>query len=802
MRELVRDLRFGARMLIKRPGTSALAVLALALGIGLTATMFSIVYAAFLRGLPFERPKEIVYVGAVNTKDPQRPGSTTVHDFVDLRDAQRSFETFAAFAYARADIADGDQPPTRYEGQALTPNALRVMRTAPALGRGFTDADAEPGAPKVLILGYTAWTNQFHRAADVVGRRVNLNGAPATIIGVMAEGFGFPQTGEVWTPLTINPPSSRSEGPSVNVFGRLAQGVSVNEATTELRTIGARLAAQHPENTNRTFGAIPFIQRYLGGEIVSTLSAMLAAVFGVLLIACVNVTNLQLARAADRTKEIAVRLAIGASRARLVRQLVSEGLLLAVAGALVGLAIAKVGTVKFTESVADTGKPFWIDVKIDPGVLAFVSLITVVAAIASSLVPALRVTRNALADVLKDESRGGTSLRVGRFSRALIIAQMTLSFALLLGSGLMARSIAAISNRDFPFRTDLLHGQVDLTADEYKDDTTLLAFVDRLGETARRTPGVTGAALANGIPGQVGGNAFEIEGQPLPENAQAQPNAGLIIATPAYLDVLRIGVQSGRALEAADRAGADPVVLVTPEFSTKYLGGANPIGTRIRLRSNNKNESWRTIVGVTQSISTANRNGVSGPTIFVPFEQRPQRTPVMLVATSGAPLTEGGLRQIVAAANPTIVVSQARTLAARYEQETWPFKVFGSLVVAFGLAALVLASAGLYGVMAFAVRRRLSEIGVRMALGATSGNILTLMLKQGAWLVAIGMTLGAGLGIGLGQLLTQLLFGIKPWDPLVFGATFLVLGAAALTACLVPARRAAAVDPLMALRRD
>jgi predicted permease len=789
-------------MLVKRPGTSALAVLALALGIGLTTTMFSIVYAAFLRGLPFERPKEIVYVGAVNTQDPQRPGAMTVHDFADLGAAQRSFETFAAFASARADIAEGDQPPTRYEGQALTPNALRVMRTAPVLGRGFTDADAEPGAPKVLILGYTAWTNQFQQAPDIVGRRVKLNGEPATIVGVMAEGFGFPQTGEVWTPLTINPPASRAEGPRVNGFGRLARGVSVKAATTELRSIGARLAAQYPENKNRTFGAIPFVQRYLGGSIVTTLSAMLAAVFGVLLIACVNVTNLQLARAADRTKEIAVRLAIGASRARLVRQLVSEGLLLAVAGALIGLAIAKVGTVKFTESVADTGKPFWIDVKIDPGVLLFVTAITLIAAIASSLVPALRVTRTALSDVLKDESRGGTSLRVGRFSRALIIAQMTLSFALLLGSGLMARSIAAISNRDFPFRTDVLYGQVDLTADAYKEDAALLAFVERLGETARRTPGVTSVAMANGMPGQVGGNALEIEGQPLPDNEQAQPNAAVIVATPSYLDALKIGLQSGRALDAGDRAGADPVVLVTPEFSTKYLNACNPIGTRIRLRSNNTNEAWRTIVGVTQSISTANRNGTSGPTIFVPFDQRPQRTPMLFVATAGAPLTEGALRQVVAAADPTIVVFQARTLAARYEQETWPFKVFGSLVVAFGLAALVLASAGLYGVMAFAVRRRLSEIGVRMALGATSGNILALMLKQGAWLVGIGMTLGAGLGIGLGRLLTQLLFGVKPWDPVVFAVTFLVLGTAALTACLVPARRAAAVDPLMALRRD
>lgn len=803
MSTVFRDLRFGVRMLLKRPGTSALAVVAVALGIGLTTTMFSIVNAAFLRGLPFEEGRRILYVGAVTPESPDRPQSINVHDFADLRAMQTSFEELAGFYGLRADIVGEDQIPRRYSGQVLTANALKLMRVAPLLGRGFTDADAVQGAPKVVLIGYPIWVTRFQQSSDVVNKVIRLNGEQATIIGVMPKGFGFPQTGELWMPAQLTVPAKRAEGISLNAFGRLRPGVSESAANVELRSIASRLEAQNVENKDRALMAVPFVRRYLGREVVTTLSSMLAAVFGVLLIACVNVTNLQLARAADRTKEIAVRLAMGASRSRLVRQLLFEGLLLAAIGALVGLALAKVGVVLFSNGIEDTGKPFWIDVTLDYRVLFFVLLITVIAAIASSLVPALRVTRTALAEVLKDEGRGGTSLRVGRFSRGLVVAQMTLSFALLLGSGLMAKSIAQVSGQTYPFRTDLRYGRVDFTGEAYKEDAALRAAIDRVVDETRKIPGVTAVALSNGIPSQAGTSDFEIEGIPLPEENAPGPNAEQLIVTPSFLTALKIKVVQGRPIRDDDRAGGELVALVSTDFVSRYLQGRNPIGQRLRAGRDGK-KPWRTIVGVMQSFDTRSRDGNAvRATMIVPFDQAPQRFATVIVAGgSGAGVIgEGPLRYAVSRADAQLVVSDVDTLQGRYDQQTWPFKVFGSLVVAFGTAALILASAGLYGVMSFAVRRRLTEIGVRMALGASQRDVLLMVLKQGAVLVAIGVTLGAGAGIGLGTLLEQLLYRVKPWDPLVLIATFVVLAGAGLLASFVPARRAAAVDPLVALRR-
>jgi putative ABC transport system permease protein len=477
-------------------------------------------------------------------------------------------------------------------------------------------------------------------------------------------------------------------------------------------------------------------------------------------------------------------------------------LLLAVAGAAVGLAIAQVGMVMFSRAVEDTGKPFWIDVKLDIWVLLFVTAITIIAAVASSLVPALRVTRNALADVLKDETRGGTSLRVGKFSRILVVAQMTLSFALLLSSGLMAKSIAAVTTQVFPFRTDVRFARVDLTSDRYKDDEALRAGVERIDQKVRAVPGVTAMALANGIPGQVGVQPFEIEGIPLPKEGTPPPAAERLIGTPAIFDVLKLSIVRGRRLTDEDRTKDDLVMVVSSDFVTRFLQGREPIGQRIRMGTDGKNP-WRRIVGVMQPLGTRGRTGNDTlPSMVTPFAQSWPRTASLLVASSGGITPVGDLRGAMTEVDPELMMYDLGTIQGRIDRQTWPFKVFGSLIVAFGSAALILASAGLYGVMSFAVRRRMSEIGVRMALGASQRNILRMVMNQGSVLVGIGVLLGAALGVVLGNLLTQLLYSVKPWDPAVLGATFLVLTLSGLIACLVPARRAAAVDPLIALRRD
>jgi putative ABC transport system permease protein len=814
MSQLFRDLRFGSRMLMKRPGTSALAVVALALGIGLTTTMFSIVYAAFLRGLPFERANRILYVGTSSPNVNQgRPVQLTPHDFVDFRAAQTSFEELAGFTEARDVISDGagETVPQRVDGVRLTPNALRVMRVEPIVGRGFSESDAAVGAPRVAIISHAIWTARYQQARDIAGRVIRLNGEPATIIGVMPEKFGFPQTGELWTPLSITLPAKRSEGAGINTFGRLRDGVSVRQASTEAAMIAAQLAQQYPENKNRAAVAVPFIDRFIRGQIKITLSTMLAAVFGVLLIACVNVTNLQLARAADRTKEVAVRLALGASRSKIVRQFLYEGLLLSGAGALLGLALGQIGIVYFKRGIEGTGAPFWIDVKIDTGALVVVMLLTVIAAIASSLVPALRVTRNALAEVLKDEGRSeGGGLKVGRFSRGLIVVQMTLSFSLLLASGLMVKSIANVSLVEYPFRTDVLAARVELNQPEYRERPALRQAHERLIAAVASVPGVGGVALSSGLPSMNGSSSLEIEGIPLPKGAGTEgpqtdlgaPRAEGLTVTPSFFQVMGLKVLRGRALNDDDREGSELVVVVSTDFANLYLGGTDPIGRRIRWDTTGKNP-WKTIVGVVPSFGTRARNSTDlVASVLTPFDQASPRYLEVLVAPAGASRApEGPVQRAIGSINPLVVGYDVNTIEGRFALQNWPVRVFGGLFMAVGASALFLASAGLYGVMAFAVRRRTSEIGVRMALGASQSNILQMVLKQGSWLVGIGMALGVGLGIGLGSLLTALTFNVKPWDPAVLGTTFAVLAMAGLVACLVPARRASAIDPLIALRR-
>jgi len=803
---------FPARVLLKRPGTSALAVVALALGIGLTTTMFSIINGVFLRGLPFERSDRILAVGTYNRQQagPPRPGSLRVADYLDVRAGQRSFEDLAAATTfdTRGDLVGPDGIPLRYEPARLTPNALQVLRVQPLMGRGFTDADGRPGADRVVLIGETVWDTQFRRDPDIVGRVIRANGEPTTIVGVLPASFGFPEHELVWFPLTIAASADRStaDSPRIDVFGRLRDGASVAEANAELAAIAARLEAAYPQNKNQGIAAVPYIEQHIPRRTKITFWTMLAAVFGVLLIACVNVANLQLARAAERTREMAIRLALGASRGRVVRHLLTEGLLLSAVGALLGLGITRAGVALVWGGINDPTTPFWIRFDIDARVLLFATALTAFAAVASSLVPALRATRAAPNDVLKDEGRGATSLRLGRFSRALVVVQIALSFGLLMASGLVIKSIVNTSVTSLPFRTDVLTGRLDLTGPAYKSDEALRQVLDRIQQRVASLPGVSSVTFANGVPG-FAMELIEIEGQPLPLEPSLQPRSEILMVAPNYFDVMRLPVASGRGLRPSDRTGADLVALVSEDFVARYFPNQPPIGRRFRIgraRQGSPPPPWRTIVGTIPRIENLSGNTRAfNATAIVPLDQRLTRYLEIIVAGTGDAIAPAGdLRRAVADIDDAIVVDRVTTVAGRYEERTWPYRVFGGLFSAFGVAAMLLASAGLYGVMAFAVRRRTAEIGIRMALGADQPRILRMILRQGLVLLAIGVALGAGLGFLLSTQLTQLLYNVQPWDAPVLLTTFAVLAASGLAASLVPARRAAAVDPLVALRTE
>ena len=801
-----------ARLLLKRPGISALAVIALGLGIGLTTTTFSIVNGVMLRGLPFEQADRIAIVGAFEKKRPEPPraGNLAAPVFFDLKAAQRSFEDLAASYTFDGDVTllGPDGIPLRYEGARLTSNVLHVLRTAPIKGRGFSEADAQPGAEKVVLIGESVWNSQFQRDPDVVGRVIRVNGEPTTIVGIMPASFGFPEHERVWLPLTFGAGADPKH--ALEAFGRLREGTSIEAANTELTRLAAGLEAAYPEDKDLGLMAQGYIERKVPGRTKATFWTMLAAVFGVLLIACVNVANLQLARAADRTRDVAIRLALGAGRGRIVRDFFLEGLLLSAAGGLVGLALAKVGIALVWQGIADPTTPFWIRFDIDIRVLLFTTLLTVFAAVASSVVPALRATRGGPNDVLKDEGRGATGLRVGRFSRALVVAQVALSFGLLMASGLVIKSIINTSLISIPFRTDVLTGRLDLSGDAYKEDAVLREVLERIRQRVAAVPGVSSVAFADGVPGFAMGYV-EIDGQPLGDGPGAQ-RAEILAIEPNYLDVMGLRVTSGRGIRPEDRNGADLVALVSDDFSALYFPGQSPIGRRFRIRQSGKTSApssntpapWRTIAGTIPPLGNpAASQRDHNATAFLPFDQRPSHYPEMVVAGPGyAQAPSGAIRRAVAEIDPTIVIDRFTTVKGRYAERTWPIRVFGGLFSAFGMAAMLLASAGLYGVMAFGVRRRTSEIGIRMALGADRARILRMVIRQGMVLVGIGLVLGAGLGLFLSAQLTQLLFNVEPWDVPVMLTTLLVLVASGLTASVVPARRAAAVDPLVALRTE
>ncbi len=602
-------------------------------------------------------------------------------------------------------------------------------------------------------------------------------------------------------PLVPSRASMRGTGSASEVVGRLKGGVSPAEATTAMQTIAGQLAAEHIENKDFTVTVKPFVEQFIGREVITTLFTMLGAVFGVLLIACANVTNLQLARALDRTREIAIRSALGGDRRRIVRQLLVEGLLLSALGALLGLGIAQVGIALFNAGIAGTNPPFWIDVRIDGRVLVFVMAMTMAAAVLSSLLPAFRVTRNRANDVLKDQARGTTSLRAGILTRVLVGLSVVLSSALLIVSGLMIKSVVEVGYARYAFRTtDVLMARTMIDDQAYPGDAAVLDLVDRLTARLRGVPGVRQVAVATAEP--LGGGRFYLtkEGQTFakPEDA---PTVRRIAATASFFDVLKLAPIEGRVLAESDRTGAPPVVVITADMAAKYFAGGRAVGQRIHL-GKDPALPWWTIVGVVpQLVEASNADELDEATAFVPLAQAPDRGLTLFGATAGDPLIAApGFRRALRDVDQDLPTFAVDSLAGRFYQQGWPFRVFGSLFLAFGISALVMAAAGLFGVLAFSVRMRTAEIGVRMALGADAGRIARMIVRQGMTVVGISLGLGVTIGGLVSPLMAALFFNVTPRDPLVFGVTIGVLLVTGLAASLVPALRAASIDPLEALR--
>lgn len=808
MVSLFRDLRLGSRALAKRPGSAAAAIVALGTGIGLCTMMFSIIYGVYFRGLDVPAADRLLIIYRTDLARGHSELWVRQHDFYDWREAQRSLEGLAGYYFGTVNLSETEGA-ERFSGGFVSANTFELLRVPPVIGRSFQTGDDAAGAPLTVLLGYRVWEDRYESDPDVLGRSVKVNGEAATIIGVMPEGFRFPHDQDLWVPLRDERSEHqvRDAGPYFRVFGRLRPGVERQQAQREFDLIAERLGQEYPD-TNEGIGVrfMTFVEANTSPFMAVGFGTMLLATILVLLIACSNVANLLLARALLRRRECAVRAAIGAGRLHAVIPFFSEAALLSAVGAIVGVGLAYLSVDLFRGATADVSWPYYMQVKVDLPILGFVVILGMLAAIASGVAPAARALRTDVSTVLKDEARGSSSLELGKLSRALVVAEVALSLALLVAAGLMGKSIARLGDRGFNFAgDDVFTGRVQLLGREYEDEKVRARFYDDLLARLEVIPGMESAALASELPGRgAAQRRFAVEGRSY--NAyRDHPMARRAAITPGFFETLDAGLLRGRSFDARDDEEAPGVAIVNQRFADLHFSGENPIGRRIREVTSTGADEWKTIVGLAPNLKIEGfYPGQDSAGYYVPLAQHSVSYAGMAVEAKGVEpaALAAGLRRAVEAVDPEIPVYETRTLDEVIGRQTWAYRVFGALFVVFGFAALFLASVGLYGVLAFAVNRRTHEFGVRMALGARAGDVIGLVFRQGATQLGIGLALGLGLSLVLSRAMAIFTFQVSPTDPVVYGFSFLFVVSVAALAGVVPALRATRVDPTVALKHE
>lgn len=752
---LWQDLQFAVRLLVKDKWFSLVAALALSLGIGVNAAVFTFVNAVLIRGLPFANPDEIL---AISGRDLVRdqPVGLSYLDFLDLRTAA-SFRATAAFDGSTMNVSDEGRAPERYNGVYISADGFRIIGQAPILGRDFLPEDDRPGAAPVVLLGNGVWRQRYGGDASIVGRTIRVNDLPSVIIGVMAEGFRFPLEAEVWQPLAqirgldAQPRNARG----LDAFGRLAEGVSREQAQTELATIGRRMATDHPD-TNKDIlpQAQTFNERQNGGPIRAVFLSLLGAVGFVLLIACANVANLLLARSANRSREIAVRVSIGATRWRIVRQLLIESVLLALVSGIVGLAFSLVGIRMFDLATADVGRPSWIQFTMDGRVFAYFALICLGTGVLFGLAPALHVSKTDVNEILKEGGRSGSAgMRVRRWSGALVIAEIALTLALLAGAGFMMRNFLNMYRMDVGVDTSrLLTMQLSLPERKYPAIEQRLAFYDRLQERLAGNPRMRAVAVASNAPMGGGfGRLLSIDGRTETEGQQP-PRVTAVTVDPRYFETIGIAPLRGRGFNAADGRPGQEHAIVNARFAQLHFGQDDPIGRRITLRIDLGTAAppaggipvalTLTIIGVVPNVRQDNvQNAETDPIAYVPYRMDPRSFMMLLARTDGDPAAVTAvLREEMRAIDPDLPLYNIRSMDDVLARQRWPFRIFGTMFAVFAFIALMLSAVGLYAVTAYSVTQRTQEIGVRSALGAGSTQVMWLFMRRGLIQLAIGLT--------------------------------------------------------------
>ena len=806
MQQLLTDIRSGVRMLIKYPTLSLVAILTLGLGLGLSTTVFCVVNGGLFKGLPFPDGDRIVSLVATNPSQNQPRQPISVQDLAIWQARQTVFDKMGPYFFSPMNLSAEEGRPERFSGGLLSVAAFEALGVQPALGRGFREGDDRPGADAVILLSDTLWRERYGASPAVVGTAIRVNGAMRTVIGVMPPGFAFPIREAVWTPLAVNPLAQpRGQGPLYLVVGRLKPGVSVSQARAQATAIAAQIESEFPA-TNRGVGAdvMPYTKTIFGPEIYALLYTMLGAGIGVLLIACVNVSNLLVARASLRRREVAVRMALGAGRSRVVRQHLTEVLVLAAAGGAIGIVLSIFGMRWFTNALSVNPPPFWITFSLDYRVMLFVLGIIALASVVAGTLPALHAARVTAGSALKDDSRGSTSGSLGKFSSVLVVAELAVSCGLLIAAGLMIKSVTQLKNLQMPFEIEhILTARVDLPQASYPNSAASIRFFEQLLPRLQAVPGVEAATLSDGLPAAGNGSIpVQIEGKSYPQ-ASDYPLAREGIVTAGYFDTFQAKVLRGREFTPADTSASQPVAIVNESFAATHFPGVDPVGHQMKRIRPATQEPWMTIVGVVPDLlmEGIGNNNASPVGYYIPIAQSDVANGVRIaVRSSGEPAALTSLiRSAVTSLDPNLAIYEISTLRRVIDRQTWFYTVFGTFFMAFGLCALFLAAAGLYGVMSFSVTQRTREMGIRSALGARGMPLIVLVMRRSVVQLAIGLFLGLALALLASGALAPVLYHVQPRDRMVFALVVVTLAVASLIATFLPARRVTRIDPVVAL---
>jgi putative ABC transport system permease protein len=801
MDSIIQDIRYGLRSLLKRPGFTAIALIALALGIGANTAIFTLVNAVILQPLPYRDPDRLVWIYG-NVRNGGNRASVAPPDFLDYRSQNKTFEQFAACSTSVLPMSlTGNGEPEVLTTSAVTGNYFDTFGVRPALGRGFSLENEKSGQDQVTVLSYDFWQTHFGGDPNIINKTINLDGKAYEVLGVMPAEVVLPQAAQLWVPLNFdaNPEMKIRYAHFLRPIGKLKEGVTLARAQADTDLIAAQLEKQYPDsNTGWSLRLIPLREILVGGS-QTLLFILFGAVGLVLLIACANIANLLLVRAAARQKEIAMRTALGASRLRIIRQMITESLLLAIFGGALGTLLAMAG-VKLLVSLSGDSIPRTANVKIDATVLAFTLLISLITGLLFGMAPAFRTMKENLVDSLKDGIRGGSEATLKNRTRSLLVVfESAIAVMLLIGAGLLIRSLIALQNVNPGFDpNNVLTLRIDLTRQKYNTPEKATAFFEQFETRVAGLPGVEAVGSITELPlsGQLNDMPFIVEGRPAVASNEAY-GADFRRVNQNYFSAMRIPLRRGRNFTEQEVRQNAKVIIVSQQLVDSAFPDEEPLGKRLITGMNEPYE----IIGIVGDVRHKSLQGRTYPAMYMPTQASPRMN--FVIRTQGDPLSlAGSVRKEVNALDPDQPIAAVRPMTEWVAMSVAGERYRTTLLGLFALLAMILAATGIYGVMSYSVAQRTQEIGVRMALGARPFDVLKLVMRQGMMLALIGIVVGLAGALALTRVMSSFLFGVTERDPITFGAVAALLLVVAFIACFVPARRATKVDPLVALRYE